>query len=327
MRPCLLFVFLFFSCMFRVQAGNKNVVRTDTVDFYQLFLNGKQLFPKKVNDPKTKLLIDKGYVLNQLDDKDELRVMYFSDACHNDCGQLELGNNQGVTLSTLNKEKGQNYFRLTGAFINKLFFENDNAVNMYFVTPRTQAKFAGVWLGCLVGMAPKSIVQPICTPKSPYKIKDLRIVDKQNLVWGVITDSLTSTCIVQQFRWNKWVNWDTLTCIKKKDSIEFRYPIARYIHDGHNRFRIKGYVKDGLAYYSDNASQDEPEETKLLHIESPLYYKTHPITFNRETFFEFYDSNGTLVKKGHEKMLLVNTYGKGLYYLCYENSIVEVILE
>jgi len=122
---------------------------SDTIDYYKVNLNGKNLNWVNVTDPIRHRIIDKDFILTKLQDTDSISVYYFSDACNGDCGQLDIGNNQGVTVSSFKRKGGSREFIITGRDIKQLWKQNGNLIHLYFLFPGHQTKYAGIYLGSL----------------------------------------------------------------------------------------------------------------------------------------------------------------------------------
>ena len=75
-------------------------------------------------------------------------------------------------------------------------------------------------------------------PKPHAKIIKCSLKDSL-FEWSAVEDSVAVLYYVQQFRWNRWISWDSIKGLNKTDTTKYSYSIAKYIHSGVNQFRIK----------------------------------------------------------------------------------------
>lgn len=120
--------------------------------------------------------------------------------------------------------------------------------------------------------------------------------------------------IVQQFKWNKWVNVGQVEGIGSQSANSYRFQVS--LTSGLNKFRVvqKSYEgelrKSNAAEISSSVPAVSYKYDKKLKI----------ITFSAETSFELYNSYGQIVKKGFGNSLDVTTLAKGEYFLSYDNK-------
>ena len=146
------------------------------------------------------------------------------------------------------------------------------------------------------------------------------------LSWTATENSLKVTYVVQQFRWNKWVNWDTIEGKSKGDTTKYSANIAKYFHSNENVFRVNPKVKEKVIANSQNVKHLE----KNLDIQLPrlVYYnKNAPmdVTFNKPTWFEVYNKFGTLLIHGYGISFSRKGFPRDVYYVNYDNACTEVI--
>jgi len=165
------------------------------------------------------------------------------------------------------------------------------------------------------------------TPKNPFQIVSAKIVSDSFFIKACQdTEQLENKFILEQFRWNKWVKWDSLTFSGKNDTVEFVFNIKKYIHTGKNQFRIKWVDYTGQPRYSKGVYLETKEEKDFFVDKGHHgYYDTNPIPFKRETYYELYDKFGKLVLKGYGKSFYINQFPVDVYYLNYDNKTTEII--
>jgi hypothetical protein len=125
--------------------------------------------------------------------------------------------------------------------------------------------------------------------------------------------SFGDTMTLQQERFNKWISLDTFT---GTDSLEIAaYPLP--LHSGINTFRIlSNYCRDPLQIFEVNSTLD-PVKMARSSITSEIH-------FNRPTYFELYNSVGTLILKDFGDQINCRNLPRGKYVLNYDNTWTEI---
>lgn len=161
---------------------------------------------------------------------------------------------------------------------------------------------------------PKVLNPEVLKPKSTFETVAIS-VDKEGIL-KLQTKGETGklTFIVEQFRWNKWVNVGEFEGKGTAGPNDYSFKITP--HSGENQFRVKQVDYTGKPRYSTIAKYRStmPEVTF-----SPIKVSKE-ITFSSETMFEIYDSYGNIVKKGYASMVDVSNLPKGIYYINYDNK-------
>jgi hypothetical protein len=125
---------------------------------------------------------------------------------------------------------------------------------------------------------------------------------------------------IEQFRWNKWVKvGDTMG---KGGIGENEYSFQTIPHSGKNKFRIKQFNYSDQPGLSGTAEFSSPDlKIKILQNKHKL---ADELTFNKETLFELFGSNGNIIKKGYGKLIDLKGLERAEYYLFYDDKITEV---
>ena len=108
---------LFLLLIFGAKASNNRFVLPDTIDFWKIKLNGKEL----VN-----------YTLENISMNDTLDIIYFTDTPCSECPEkIELRDKNGKVIKAIKNNFERTPFRLTGLELKKLLTDNEQ-VFIYF---------------------------------------------------------------------------------------------------------------------------------------------------------------------------------------------------
>lgn len=126
--------------------------------------------------------------------------------------------------------------------------------------------------------------------------------------------SFGDSIYLQQMRFHKWGN---VAAFVGKDSVEinnFELPL----HSGKNTFRIKSnfYPLEYLKQFEVTSDKDK------IQLESKRI--SDKIQFNEPTFFELYDIDGILIKKGTSDFVDCKNLSEGKYILNYDNDWTKI---
>jgi hypothetical protein len=155
----------------------------------------------------------------------------------------------------------------------------------------------------------------VINARSTYELTKLDIKDSK-IYWSTIKEAGNLPFIVEQFRWNKWIEVGRV--MGKGNSSETQYEAPIRLHSGENRLRIKQTDYRGKPRYSDEITflSSKPEVTF-----SPLRVNDI-INFSTPTMYEIYDEYGGIVFKGYGDTVKVGSIQKGKYYLNFDNRLV-----
>ena len=129
--------------------------------------------------------------------------------------------------------------------------------------------------------------------------------------------------IIQQYRWNRWVDWDTVMSTPGKDSASYSQNISKYVHSGINKFRVRAVNATVTMLSYSKAVSFTSSKAKPKDIEKQYSTTKHIIDFGRKECYELYAKDGTLIKKGYAQMVGLSKLENGSYYLNYDNVNAE----
>lgn len=155
------------------------------------------------------------------------------------------------------------------------------------------------------------------------KFASFEITNDTLMNWRSSETKATVYYIIQQFRWNRWVDWDTLKSTPGRDSASYSFNIVKYTHEGINKFRVRAVNELVTMLSYSKALSFTSTKPKARLIAKQYSLKNHIIDFGRNECYELYDKNGQLIKKGYTQLVGVSELLKGSYFLNYDNITAE----
>ncbi|PWD99373.1 hypothetical protein [Marinilabilia rubra] len=192
--------------------------------------------------------------------------------------------------------------------INSNSFEIDLAVYRFAIGDPVQ-----VVIKYKEGCVPRVINPEVIAPRVSFKTLDIAVKDNE-LQWKTTDESGPLPFIVEQFRWNKWVQ---VGQVKGKGVPgTHQYDITVRLHSGENRFRVRQTDDQNNRKYTPevNVTVDKPE----VALTSDKVEKQ--LVFSRPTLYEIYDIYGRIVVKGYSDSVNVDNLSRGDYYLNFANK-------
>lgn len=142
---------------------------------------------------------------------------------------------------------------------------------------------------------------------------------KGMLTWVIVGNPGNDNFIVQQYRWDKWVN---VAEVKVADSVSFgKYSYEIYPHFGQNLLRVIQTDKFGNTVYSD----EEKYRTIVKEIFLESAKVNDELEFTAETMYEIYNSDGELLKSGVDSDVDLSGLEQGEYWVNYDNKTEKFI--
>jgi hypothetical protein len=164
------------------------------------------------------------------------------------------------------------------------------------------------------GCMPKVLNPNALKPNPTFETSFIHIDNNGLLEWQTFGETASLSYIVEQFKWNKWVQVGEVQGVGTPE-IQ-KYSFQTEIHAGNNKFRVKqrGYIDKTKHSPSVSVKSSKPEI-------SFVYDKTKQnINFSEKTHYEVYDKFGDLMKKGYGNIIDVNNLKKETYYLNFGNT-------
>src|ERR1051326_4969015 len=129
--------------------------------------------------------------------------------------------------------------------------------------------------------------------------------------------------ILQQFRWNTWIDLDTVKNFSKADTA-FSLRLKRYEITRENKFRLRAAGASMLIY--SKAVKFTSNKPPAKSIEGRYNKKSPTIDFGRPELFRIYDKNGKILAEGYGNEVNVGEFPKDLYYINYGERTGEFVI-
>ncbi len=164
------------------------------------------------------------------------------------------------------------------------------------------------------GCAPKVLNPGGLKPKPTFETVDIKINDNQILEWITKNETGSLPFIVQQYKWNKWIDIGEVQGSGKKEISNYAFHVD--FTSDLNKFRVIQIDPEGKIKKSTSVDI-ESTKPKLTYT----YTKSkQEIVFSNETGFEIHNKYGDLVLKGYSSSVDVSSLPKDDYWISYDNS-------
>jgi hypothetical protein len=196
--------------------------------------------------------------------------------------------------------------------INSSAFEID--FSQFQIKPGTEVK---VEIKHKDDCTPKILNPEALKPKATFEPLAINVNHGGEISWSVKSEQGALPFIIEQYRWNKWINVGEVMGVGTPEKHDYKFQVS--MHSGLNRFRVKQIGFGGTVKYT--------KECTLNSDIPALSYSTSKdskkVELTGESMYELYDAYGNIVKKGFGKDIDVGSFSKGLYYLCFDNQVVD----
>lgn len=163
------------------------------------------------------------------------------------------------------------------------------------------------------GCAPTVLNPGALRPETTFEVTDITVDESGLLAWATINEQGALPFVVQQFKWNKWVNIGEIDGVGTSNKNDYQFqtgPIS-----GVNKFRVIQKNFEGKVRKSPEVSFT----SKLKPVTFKYVKKSQTIQFSDKTSFEVFNEQGQIVKRGYDSTIDVSGLRKNLYYLAYDN--------
>lgn len=169
------------------------------------------------------------------------------------------------------------------------------------------------------GCAPRVLNPGALEPAPTFECQKIECTQGGLLTWETSGEMGKLPYIVQQFKWNKWVNVGEVMGNGTAGKNSYRWQAT--LTSGLNRFRVAQ-----KSYEGDLRKSGTVEVTSTVVPVTFRYdRKTKVINFSSENAYELYNVYGQIVKRGFGTSLDLSTLTKGEYYLSYDNRTEKFI--
>lgn len=164
------------------------------------------------------------------------------------------------------------------------------------------------------GCAPKVLNPAGLKPKPTFNIESIKLDPLGVLTWSTSNEAGALDFIVQQFKWNKWVDVGQIAGIGNPAIHNYLFKVQ--LISGDNKFRVIQRNYEGKIKKSTSVTL-KSEIPKLTFIYNK---RTKEVVFSLPTQYEVHDVFGRLVKRGYGEVINVSNLEKADYYLSYDSS-------
>lgn len=166
---------------------------------------------------------------------------------------------------------------------------------------------------------PRVINPQSITPKATFVLeKGFNMEDKLHFSTSGEVGSLPF--IIEQFKWNKWVEVAEVPGAGLPEIQEYRVQVP--MHHGENIFRLKQIDSKGAHYSQKIICTSEIPVVKLKSQKV-----TDKVEFSGHTAFELYNEYGELVLESEGTYFNITSFPKGNYYLNYADQFGQLIIK
>lgn len=172
-----------------------------------------------------------------------------------------------------------------------------------------------------MGCAPKVLNPGGLKPQPTFETVDITIDEAQILQWITENETGSLPFVVQQYKWNKWINVGEVQGNGTPDISNYAFHVD--FTSGMNKFRVVQFDQAGKIKKSDDVQieSNKPELTFTYNR------KKQEVVFSDETGYEIHDKYGDLMMKGFASSLDVSTLSKDNYWLSFDNTTESFIVK
>jgi hypothetical protein len=163
------------------------------------------------------------------------------------------------------------------------------------------------------GCEPKVLNPGSLKPSPTFETVDIKISPNGILEWVTKNETGSLPYIVQQYKWNKWIDIGQVQGIGTSEMNNYAFYVD--FNSGNNKFRVIQFDQTGKIKKS-NSTEIEAEKPVVNFVYNK---KSKEIVFSSETIFEIHDEYGNLVMKGFGTSSKIHHLSNGLYWLSYDN--------
>ena len=169
------------------------------------------------------------------------------------------------------------------------------------------------------GCTPRFLNPKILLPESTFKLKDIRMKNKQLLQWETENEKGILDYDIEQFKWN---NWESVGQVRGKGLEKSNiYSFKVSPHSGENKFRVTQTDNSGEKRISQEIIQESDIEKYTM---SPSRVRDYIFFYSagelKKTRFEVFDAFGNLLKVGLSNNVDCRNIVNGIYYMNYDNK-------
>lgn len=164
------------------------------------------------------------------------------------------------------------------------------------------------------GCEPKVLNPGALKPSATFEITEIKVDKNGLLAWTTINEQGELPFIIQQKKWNKWVDIGEVKGEGTSNPNSYQFKVAPI--SGKNEVRIIQKSFDGKVRKSLPVSF----ESNIQPITFTYDKKEQALKFSGKTNYEIYNEYGEIVKRAHSEMADVSSLKKGTHYVTFDNT-------
>lgn len=160
---------------------------------------------------------------------------------------------------------------------------------------------------------PKVLNPGALEPKPTFETTDIKVADGGMLTWETLNEQGRLPFIIQQYKWNKWVNVGEV--MGKGTSTKNAYSFQTNPVSGTNKFRVVQKT------YEDHNRMSPAVEfnSNVAPVTFSYDKKLKSVVFSAETNYELYNVYGQIIKRGFGNSADLKALPRGTYYVSYDS--------
>ena len=174
------------------------------------------------------------------------------------------------------------------------------------------------------GCEPRFMNPEVLLPKSTFRCSSIT-ADKTGMVkWTSVDEAGSLDFIIEQFRWNRWVEVGQVKGKGTKQANSYQFQITP--HSGKNQVRVSQIDNTGEKRSSSTVFFDAGMPTLKISptkVRDNLYFKAGGKEM--KTKYEVYDAYGNLLKVGFSNMVDCTNLVSGVYFINFDNQTEKFI--
>lgn len=164
------------------------------------------------------------------------------------------------------------------------------------------------------GCIPRVINPGVLEPQPTFEISEINISESGLFSWETKDEAGVLPFIIQQFKWNKWVNVGEVMGKGLQGINKYSFQVTEV--SGVNKFRVVQKTANG-----DTRNSSTVEFTSTLAPVTVVYDKKgRELKFSRETNYELWNVYGQIVKRGFGAKADLGNLPKNDYIISFDNS-------
>lgn len=156
-------------------------------------------------------------------------------------------------------------------------------------------------------------------PATTFEVVSITIDEKGLLKWSTTNEQGALPFVVQQFKWNKWVQVGQVDGIGTSNQNDYLFQTGTV--SGMNKFRVIQKNYEGKIRASSAVSFESVQKPVTFKYNK----KSQSIEFSGKTSFEIFNLQGQIVKRGYDSTVDLSGLRKNTYYVAFDNDNSEFV--